>query len=203
MSAARDHWERYASHPHFVLGFHGCDALVGESLLRGQISHLKPSKNDYDWLGHGIYFWEDSPQRALEFAQERVDGGRNSKGNIQTPFVVGAVINLLHCFNLMDRTALIELRGAYDFLESLMTKSREKLPTNGENLLSRKLDCAVFTTLQGYRKDNGLPPYDTVRGLFFEGDPLYPGAGFKSKDHIQICVQDTRCILGYFKPLVD
>jgi hypothetical protein len=52
----------------FVLGYHGCDRKVGERLLGGEA--LKPSNNDYDWLGPGIYFWEANPLRGLEFAGE-------------------------------------------------------------------------------------------------------------------------------------
>jgi hypothetical protein len=35
------HWSTYEYQPSFVLGFHGCDATVGESLLSGQTKHLK------------------------------------------------------------------------------------------------------------------------------------------------------------------
>ncbi len=48
MKKSARHWELYATHPHFVLGFHGCDASVGEALLQGEVSHLSPSEND--WL---------------------------------------------------------------------------------------------------------------------------------------------------------
>ena len=47
-----------------VLGYHGCDREVAEQVLSGQ-SDLRLSENSYDWLGSGIYFWVDSPQRAL------------------------------------------------------------------------------------------------------------------------------------------
>ena len=52
----------------FVLGYHGCDRAVGERVLANKV-HLKASNNDYDWLGTGIYFWENSPRRALEWAK--------------------------------------------------------------------------------------------------------------------------------------
>lgn len=87
-------WARYEFPPAFVLGFHGCDATVGEAILRGEIPHLTASGNDYDWLGTGTYFWEGNPERALQFAIERAEGGRNSQGDISTPFVLGAIINL-------------------------------------------------------------------------------------------------------------
>jgi hypothetical protein len=34
---------------------------------------FKPSNNDYDWLGPGIYFWEANPLRGLEFAEEAIE----------------------------------------------------------------------------------------------------------------------------------
>lgn len=52
----------------FVLGYHGCDRTVGEKLLSGE--DFKKSENSYDWLGAGIYFWENNPKRGLDFARE-------------------------------------------------------------------------------------------------------------------------------------
>ncbi len=37
--------------------------------------------------------------------------------------------------------------------------------------------------------------------MFQEGAPLYPGAGFSTKNHIQVCVRDPSCIRGYFRPI--
>ena len=54
-SSFADQWANYEFPPSFVLGFHGCDAKVGEAILRGNKPHLTPSENEYDWLGHGIY----------------------------------------------------------------------------------------------------------------------------------------------------
>lgn len=53
------------------------------------------------------------------------------------------------------------------------------------------------------REDEGEPPFDTVRAAFIEGNRLYDNAGFASKNHIQICVREIRCIKGYFRPLND
>ncbi|CAM4056803.1 hypothetical protein [Roseateles saccharophilus] len=79
-------WELYKKQPGFVLGFHGCDASVGEDVLGGHTKHLRPSNNEYDWLGSGIYFWEGNPARALEFAQQAASSSPQvSKGKIATP----------------------------------------------------------------------------------------------------------------------
>ena len=58
----------YEKLPNLVLGFHGCDISTYKKVL---IDHenLKASDNQYDWLGNGIYFWENSYQRACDWAK--------------------------------------------------------------------------------------------------------------------------------------
>ncbi|MFZ2726272.1 MAG: hypothetical protein WAX77_08490 [Methylococcaceae bacterium] len=41
---------------------------------------------------------------------------------------------------------------------------------------------------------------DSVRGMFPEGKELYNGAGFREKNHIQLCVVNPNCIIAYFQP---
>lgn len=73
--------ELYSKRSNLVLGFHGCDATVVEKVLNQQ-DVLRPSENDYDWLGNGIYFWENNNSRALEFAQE---SAKRKGAKIKTP----------------------------------------------------------------------------------------------------------------------
>ncbi|MEB0029409.1 hypothetical protein QN372_01475 [Undibacterium sp. RTI2.1] len=195
-------WALYDTQPAFVLGFHGCDQSVGERILAGEDPHLIPSENDYDWLGHGIYFWEANPQRALEFAHDAAKNGKVSKGKINNPFVLGAIINLGACLNLTNSASLHQVKVAYEVLDILCTLIDDTvIPKNSGDLLRRKLDCAVFETLHQQREEGKLLPYRSVRGVFWEGEDLYPGAGFKEKNHLQLCVRDTSCILGYFRPI--
>ena len=77
----------------FVLGFHGCDESVGERILAGH-EYLAPSTNDYDWLGHGIYFWENNPERALQWAKFLARHSPKSRNRIAKPFIIGAIIDL-------------------------------------------------------------------------------------------------------------
>jgi hypothetical protein len=42
--------------------------------------------------------------------------------------------------------------------------------------------------------------FDTVRGMFTEGDELYPGAAFYHQSHVQIAVRNPDCIKGVFFP---
>ncbi|MEP7144619.1 MAG: hypothetical protein ABI707_17185 [Ferruginibacter sp.] len=66
----------------------------------------KSSNNRWDWLGGGAYFWEQNPGRALEYAEECAKGEQKFCGEITIPFVIGAIIELGNCLNLLDQNPL-------------------------------------------------------------------------------------------------
>jgi hypothetical protein len=107
---------------------------------------------------------------------------------------------------LLDYENLSHLKDAHEILVETIKKSGFSLPQNktakgsGKDLLLRELDCAVIETLHQVREAQGLPEFDSVRGVFWEGKELYPDAGFREKDHIQICIVNPNCIKGYFVP---
>jgi hypothetical protein len=190
--------------PGLILGYHGCDESVANKVVLGH-DELKQSINKYDWLGHGIYFWDNSHSRAAEYANFLKEHSARSKHPIVTPAVLGAVISLGNCLDLLDYNNLKALRTSYEVLEAFHASSRFPMPQNrnvGNNtdLLLRELDCDVIEMLHQSRQQINLPPYDSVRGVFWEGPLLYPNAGFREKDHIQICVRNPNCIKGYFLP---
>lgn len=86
----------YSKLPNLILAFHGCDESVRNAVLC-KWEDLHASTNDYDWLGHGVYFWEQNRERAERWAQEQ-----QRRGKIDKPAVIGAVIDLGHCLNLTD-----------------------------------------------------------------------------------------------------
>lgn len=191
----------------FVLGFHGCDETVGEAVLAGR-HHLEPSTNAHDWLGHGIYFWENSPERARHWAEFLARHSSRSRRPILNPFVVGAIIDLGLCLDLTEASSLNAVRIAHRELSETFRSVNLPLPSNepghssDENLIKRNLDCAVINYLHDAREGQGETPYDSVRGAFFEGKPLYEGAGITEKTHLQICVRRPRQIRGYFRPQI-
>ncbi|WP_083386251.1 hypothetical protein [Acidithiobacillus ferrivorans] len=195
----KPNWSLYQNRPSFALGFHGTDEHVAAGVISGGV-HLTRSENTYDWLGSGIYFWDSDPQRALEWAQHG-----HAQGAINDPGLVGAIFDLGICLDLTTRTALDEVARAYDLLTSTYASSGNMPPVNsgGPDLLKRALDCEVIEALHGYRHQRGLPPYDSVRAPFLEDSPLYPGAGFRVRNHIQIAVRNIACIKGYFRPIQD
>ena len=86
----------YPSRPGLLMGFHGCEKSVRDSIVSGA-SMLKASENGYDWLGAGFYFWENNYDRALEFAQNPP-----GKKRFKVPSVLGAIIDLEYCLDLLD-----------------------------------------------------------------------------------------------------
>jgi hypothetical protein len=76
--------------------------------------------------------------------------------------------------------------------------SGEKMPLNkGAN---RQLDCAVIKYVHESNKKQDVPSYDTIRSPFQEGGPIYDGANFTDRLHIEICVLNPATIKGYFLP---
>lgn len=186
-------WSRY------ILGYHGCDAETAVKIAAGE-DELRPSQNPYDWLGHGLYFWEDGYKRALRWAQEQSQSG-DPENRIKTPGVLGAVIDLGNCLDLIQVEYLEIVKDSHDQLLQLFDKSGEKPPKNvGKDMGRRNLDCAVFEALHQFRNNENKPPFNTVRAFFTEGAALYPDAGIRKLDHIQICVRDQASITGYFLP---
>ena len=46
-----------------VYGYHGTTKDVALEIKR---NGFRASENAYDWLGDGVYFWQDAPSRAWE-----------------------------------------------------------------------------------------------------------------------------------------
>ena len=190
----------YTSRTGLVLGFHGTDETIVHNVLNGK-NDLKSKNNSYDWLGHGIYFWDNSPSRAFEWATQL---SQRKGSSIKKPAVIGAIIDLGYCLDLLDYKNLAIVKQGYDMLNTTLEFYQEPLPQNrgkSNDLLLRELDCAVIESIHESAKDNDVQPFDSVRGVFWEGNPLYPTAGFRERDHIQICIRNIDCIKGYFLPL--
>ena len=215
----------------FVLGYHGCDAEVGRKILSREET-FDASVKKYNWLGDGIYFWGADPVRAWEWADEKVD-----RAEIKSPFVIGAVIDLRNCLDLMSREDIEFLKRAYDAFKENFEKNfpNETFPENreverdGEKYALADLDCAVINYLctaakknvtngssakndDGQRvrpistsgsdknsEESNLDYFDTVRGLFREGESILEGSMNMSKTHVQIAVRNPECLIEIFK----
>lgn len=178
-----------------VIAYHGCDASVARALLDG--GSFKPSQNDYDWLGEGIYFWEYGYDRALRFAKEQ-----HKRGKVGNPAVVGAILQLGNCFDLMDTKFTDELAVAFREFERLYEQMNWPLPQNRGRTPDKKLrrlDCAVLNFVLKSFEEKGRA-FDSVRCAFVEGHPVFAGSGIHRETHVQIAIRNPACILGVFQP---
>lgn len=89
---------------------------------------LKASDNKYDWLGNGIYFWEQNLERAIEWAKRRYG---------DTAAVVGAVLDLGYCLNLTDSFSSEYLKKGYEILKARCELIGEALPKNKPSVLQQ------------------------------------------------------------------
>ncbi|MBO0200915.1 hypothetical protein, partial [Vibrio alginolyticus] len=86
------------------------DEHVARKILH-QEDEFKHSNNDYDWLGEGTYFWENNFERANQYA---VEDSKRKNSKINSPFVLGTVIDLGNCLDLLDQEHLDFLKVAYE-----------------------------------------------------------------------------------------
>jgi len=101
-----------------------------------------------------------------------------------------------------------QLKVAYERFELLMRKQGKAIPKNraaahdDHDLLLRELDCALINWYMGQldRESGTAYAYQTLRGVFQEDAAAFEGSTIREKSHIQICVRDTQCVIGYFLP---
>ena len=167
------------------------------AILNGDYD-LIPSNNTWDWLGDGIYFWEQNPNRALEYALNSAMGIQFNKVPIKTPFVLGAILELGHCLNLVEHGALRLLSETYNEMEKVYKVAKLPMPVNKDT--RRELDCAVIKYIHQTNKTEGKRNFDSVRCAFGEGLLAYPTSNFSSQLHMQVCLKTPDLIKGYFLP---
>ena len=168
-----------------VLGYHGCDRRLAQDIFSAT-DYLKPSQNAWDWLGHGIYFWEDSHARADRWGREE---SSRSHSQIKNPAVAGAIIDLGNCLNLADADALKQIRVAHEAYLEICAKTGALVAQNrGSKLGARYLDCAVMEMLHQLRPGRGTKASRHRPGIFHGG----PGVISRSRisgvrSHSNLC----------------
>ncbi len=162
-----------------VFGFHGCDKTVRDAIVEGRIM-LNYSRNKYDWLGAGVYFWENDCHRALDFAQN------HPTRKIKSPSVLGAVIDPGYCLNLLNSEDRELLKKSHATFKRSTNGLQNRECDNMSNLSNKNgfriLDYRVIENLHAMRHSLNQPPFESIRGAFTEGPELYPGAGFREKE---------------------
>ena len=105
--------------------------------------------------------------------------------------MIQATIDLDGCMDLADGTWNSVFAEFYDeFLARLKASGRElPVQANGANRLDRQVINFAVQLLA----DAGTE-VRSVRHLFLEGHPIYPGSALIDRAHVQIAVRDLRAI---------
>lgn len=171
-----------------VVAFHGTRKSVAAKLVAG--APFGRSENDDDWLGHGIYFWEYAPQQAWSWAERRYGGDAA---------VVGALVRLGRCIDLLDPNNADLLAAAYADLEAALQLAGEPFKSNAHAHKFR--DCAVFNYLFEVLEAQALA-VESTRAVFVplvkaKGLPrLWKRSGVFRGAHIQLSVRERGNILA-------
>jgi hypothetical protein len=199
----------YDVKPNLVIGFHGCERAIRDQLLN-KPNEVIFSRQPYDWLGHGMYFWENNYTRALQWAEDKM-----KRGAIKIPAVIGAVIYLGYCCDFLDAKYIQRLKNYYKAMTEMYRASEKEMPQNKDlphdkhkDKILRELDCAVIEFMHSTAVPSNShekefienKAFDSTRAVFTEGGPVFEGAGLFEKSHIQICIRNPNCILGFFLP---
>jgi hypothetical protein len=175
-----------------VIAYHGCDTDTARRIAVGETS-FQPSQNPYDWLGSGVYFWEYGIDRAWRWAEAK---------HPESPAVVGALVQLGQCFDLLDTRFTKDLADFARGFVPLLKSGGTRIPTNRGGPPDQKArfrDCAVMNWYLEAAEQEGRR-YDTVRCAFSEGPPVYRGMEIRTESHIQLVVRDLGAIIGVFWP---
>src|ERR1700759_869239 len=168
----------YDIKPNLTIGFHGCDRIVRDTLLMNPY-HYQISQKSYDWLGNGLYFWDNNYDRAWEWASEK-----KKRGGITEPAVIGAVLSLGYCCDFLDKRFIKYLAYYFNLMKSRYELIGKELPQNRnlkqdiyKDKILRERDCAAIEfmhskILDRVKKDideKGYSQYklfDSTRGVF-------------------------------------
>jgi hypothetical protein len=176
----------YRDYHRTVVAFHGTTVAAANRLVNG--GPFTPSSRIFEWLGTGVYFWEYAPKQAWWWTTEQRKNAR--------PAVVGAMIRLGNCLDLLDPDNVRWLKGVHDDMMDKWRKAKVQIPVNVRD--KRNLDCAVLNWV--YTQSEAAPtPIETSRGVYVPTDKakrVWRGSWIYEEAHIQICVRKPQNILA-------
>jgi hypothetical protein len=176
----------YRDYHRTIIAFHGTTVAEADRLVDGQ--PFSRSGKATEWLGQGVYFWEYAPKQAWWWAR--------SVRKYTEPAVVGAMIRLGNCLDLLDPENVRLLRRVYDNLVPNWRAEGEAVP---RNVLSNKsLDCSILNWF--YQDSDTIGPgIETSRGVYVptnKAKRVWPGSWIYEEAHIQVCVRNPKNILA-------
>jgi len=196
---------RFDDYHRTVVGYHGT-GLTAALRIVNRVEGFRWSRRDFDWLGHGTYFWEYAPEQALSFARIRQRQFLKKKNptaedarRANEPLaVVASMIRLGFCFDLLEPENVQCLQDTFADYREAMQSAAMALPTNTRKY--RRLDCAVFEYVyKVIGESEHEASIDTTRGVYVPAGGerrVWEGSWVSRDAHIQLCVRNSASILG-------
>jgi hypothetical protein len=166
----------------WVYGYHGTSRSRAEQIIS---QGFQPSTNGYDWLGTGVYFWQDAPNHALHWAR---------KMHPQKPTVIKSRLRLDNtCLDLLDMSDIDDpdfWRDSYNGFTEMCRRTGKTLPIQNPDIPGKRyLDCAFFDYIRtAFDRSAKTESIGSIRSAFVEGKRLFPNSAIYDKTHIQISV---------------
>ena len=168
-----------------VYGYHGISREAAIAIIE---SGFNSSNDDYDWLGAGVYFWQDAPILAQQWAQSNYP---------QQPAVIKSRIRLNNCIDLLDVGWVPTIKEIYNRFVDNYQAANLPLPTqNPDRSKAHRLDCAFFDYAVRAINLSSERKVETIRAVFVEGENIYPNSAIYDLAHVQIAVRNIGSIVG-------
>jgi hypothetical protein len=168
-----------------IYGYHGTSQTQALSILE---NGFRASDNDYDWLGTGIYFFQDAPTRAKQWAIEQ---------HPDNPAVIRAKIELENCIDLLDINWVPPLKIIYNSFVEQRIRANLPLPKqNPSKSKAHRLDCAFFNFASQVLSSRGKT-LAIIRAVFVEGESIFPDSAIFDLAHVQVVIKDRSLIKQY------
>jgi hypothetical protein len=165
-----------------IYGYHGTSQTKATSILA---SGFRVSDNNYDWLGTGIYFFQDAPLRAHQWATQQYPS---------EPAVIRAHLRLENCIDLFDVGWQPLLKAVYNGFAREYQSDGQPLPVqNPDRSKAHRLDCAFLNYSVEFLAELGQT-VESIRASFVEGERLFPGSAIFDLAHVQIAIRNPALI---------
>jgi hypothetical protein len=180
--------------------FHGTTFETAEKIIRER--RFKASNHLYDWLGPGVYFFQDAPLKALDYASRYVLPRHDADTELA---VVVAELSLENCFDLLRND--YSLLAKRNFGRLVKQSKRQKRPILREfNEQPHRIfhgevseadvqrsgynidDCRNIRSLISDLNTSNRGEFDCVRSAFWGGAEIFKGSFIFDHTNIQVCV---------------
>jgi hypothetical protein len=169
----------------WVYGYHGTSRSRADKIIA---EGFQPSTNGYDWLGTGVYFWQDAPNHALHWARKMYQ---------QEPAVIKSRLRLdKTCLDLLDMADFEDpdfWMDSYNGFTAIYQRMGTVLPTQNPDIPGKRhLDCAFFDYFKVSLSEQ--KSIGAIRSAFVEGKRIFPDSAICDKTHVQIAITNVNLI---------